>query len=311
MEESMYPEADLMVVDRALARLAVLEDVGEGDLTAALIPETARAVGVVKAREVGILSGLGVAVEVFGVIDPGIEVEVLCEGGSLFSAGDVLLRARGATKSLLTAERSVLNFLQHLSGIATLTGLYVQAVEGTGVRITDTRKTTPGLRLLEKTAVLDGGGVNHRLGLYDAVMIKDNHIDAMGGVATAISAAHGAAPGVPIVVEARDLEEARAAAEMGVGRILLDNMTPEEVAVCVAAIREIERGIEQEPDGSRWIPETWRPGDPLIQIEVSGGITLETARDYALPGVDFLAIGAITHSAPALDIGMDLEPERG
>jgi nicotinate-nucleotide pyrophosphorylase (carboxylating) len=309
MVQPMQPESDLTVVERALARLAVLEDVGDGDLTAALLPESSRATGVVRAREVGILSGLGVAVEVFSAIDAGIEVEVCCEGGSLCAAGEVILRARGSTRSLLTAERSVLNFLQHLSGIATLTGLYVRAVEGTGVRITDTRKTTPGLRLLEKTAVLDGGGVNHRLGLYDAVMIKDNHIDAMRGVATAIAAARAAVPGSPIVVEARDLQEARAAAEMGVGRILLDNMTPEMVEVCVEAIRKIERGIPAPADESLWIAGTWRPGDPLIQIEVSGGITLETARSYALPGVDFLSVGALTHSAPALDISMDLDPD--
>lgn len=309
MESSMQPESDLTVVERALARLAVLEDVGDGDLTAALLPESARATGIIRTREVGILSGLGVAIEVFGVIDPGIAVEVCSEGGGPCSPGDVIMRARGSTRSLLTSERSVLNFLQHLSGIATFTNLYVSAVEGTGVRITDTRKTTPGLRLLEKTAVLDGGGVNHRLGLYDAVMIKDNHIDAMRGVATAIAAARAATPGAPIVVEARDLAEARAAAEMEVGRILLDNMTPEMVTACVETIREIERAIATPQDDSRWIAGTWRPGDPLIQIEVSGGITLETARSYALPGVDFLSVGALTHSAPALDISMDLEPD--
>jgi nicotinate-nucleotide pyrophosphorylase (carboxylating) len=311
MEEPMQPVSDLTVVDRALAGLAILEDVGEGDLTAALIPESARAVGVVRAREAGILSGLGVATEVFAAIDSRIELEVLCEGGVPFSAGETLLRAAGSTRSLLTAERSVLNFLQHLSGIATLTGAYVRAVEGTGVRITDTRKTIPGLRLLEKTAVLDGGGINHRLGLYDAVMIKDNHIDAMGGVASAISAARAAAPGAPIIVEARTPDEARAAAEMGVGRILLDNMMPEMVETCVEAIRAIERSIAPPQDESRWIPGTWRPGDGLIQIEVSGGITLETAGAYALPGVDFLAVGALTHSARAVDIAMDLEPVVG
>ncbi len=307
MEEPMMPESDLMVVDRALARLAVLEDVGDGDLTAALIPEEARAVAVVRAREPGILSGLGVATEVFNVIDPGVEVEVHCEGGAPFLEGETILRASGPTRSLLTAERSVLNFLQHLSGIATLTARFVKEVEGTGARITDTRKTTPGLRLLEKTAVLDGGGVNHRLGLYDAVMIKDNHIDAMRGVAQAIAAARSVSPGAPIIVEARDVEEARVAAEMGVGRILLDNMMPEMVEICVGVIRAIERRIAPTPDETRWIPGTWRPGDGLIQIEVSGGITLETARSYALPGVDFLAVGALTHSAAALDIAMDLE----
>jgi nicotinate-nucleotide pyrophosphorylase (carboxylating) len=311
MEEPMKPESDLMVVDRALARLAVLEDVGDGDLTAALIPGDARAVAVVRAREPGILSGLGVATEVFNVIDPGVEVEVHCEGGAPFAEGETILRASGATRSLLTAERSVLNFLQHLSGIATLTARFVKEVEGTAARITDTRKTTPGLRLLEKTAVLDGGGVNHRLGLYDAVMIKDNHIDAMRGVAQAIAAARGAAPGAPIIVEARDIEEARVAAEMGVGRILLDNMMPEMVEICVGVIRAIERRIAPAQDMSRWIPGTWRPGDAPIQIEVSGGITLETARSYALPGVDFLAVGALTHSAAALDIAMDLEAVRG
>lgn len=159
---------------------------------------------------------------------------------------------------------------------------------------------------MEKQAVLDGGGVNHRLGLYDAVMIKDNHVDACGSIEAAVAAARATAPGTPIVVEARNLEEAEEAARCGAGRILLDNMTPEAVDRCVRAIRAIESSLRAVETEGRWIAESWREGDPLIQIEVSGGITLETARAFARPGVDFLAVGAITHSAPAIDISCDI-----
>jgi len=299
---------ELSVVEEALARLAILEDVGEQDLTAtAVVPPEERAVARVQARQGGVLSGVGVAVRTFHAVDPSIQVEVLLESGSPFIMGQEILRAHGRTRSLLTAERSVLNFLQHLSGIASATARFVDAVRGTGVRITDTRKTIPCLRLLEKEAVLHGGGVNHRLGLYDAVMIKDNHIDAAGGIAAAVAAARAGAPGVPIIVEARSLDEAQGAARLGVGRILLDNMTPAEVRDCVVAIRAIERGLPTPTDESRWLPGTWRSGDGIIQIEVSGRITLESAARYAVPGVDFLAVGAITHSAPSLDLTMDLD----
>lgn len=311
--ESARPDAEggdgLYVVEEALARLAILEDVGEGDLTAAAVPEGLRAVAVVSAREAGVASGLGVAGRVFTIIDPAIIVELLVQPGERFMPGAKLMRAGGSVRALLTAERSALNFLQRLSGIATATARFVEAVAGTGVRITDTRKTAPGLRFLEKEAVRHGGGVNHRLGLFDAVMIKDNHVEAAGGIAAAVAAARAANPGAPIIVEARTLAEAEIAARLGVGRILLDNLKPAQIDACVGAIRSIERTLDLPSDEARWIAGTWRPGDSSIQIEVSGGITLENARGFALPGVDFLSIGAITHSVRAIDLTMDLLTE--
>ncbi|MBM3288009.1 MAG: carboxylating nicotinate-nucleotide diphosphorylase [Candidatus Eisenbacteria bacterium] len=307
----MARDEGLGVVEEAMARLALLEDVGEGDLTAALVPEGARAVAVVRARQKGVLSGLGVARAVFRAVDPGIEIESPLEPGEPFGAGDRILTARGSGRALLTAERSALNFLQRLSGVATLTARFVEAARSCGstARISDTRKTTPGLRLLEKEAVLHGGGTNHRLGLYDAVMIKENHIAVVGGISQAVEAARRAHPGRPIIVEVRAIEEAREAARLDVGRILLDNRTPEEVASCVAAIREVERRLPARgaDDEGRWLPDTWRPGDPRIQVEVSGGIRLDAVARYALAGVDFLSVGALTHSAPAVDMSMDIE----
>jgi nicotinate-nucleotide pyrophosphorylase (carboxylating) len=309
---AMEPQEDLTgldVVEQALARLAILEDLGERDLTAAVLPEDHRSEAVIRARQDGVLSGTGPASAVFRAVDDAIEVTPLLATGERFAAGREVLRARGRTRSLLTAERAALNFLQHLSGVATRTAQFVDVVAGTGVRITDTRKTVPGLRLLEKEAVVHGGGVNHRLGLYDAVMIKDNHIDAAGGITAAVEAARRAWAKIPLIVEARSRAEAEEAAGCGAGRILLDNMEPEEVAACVDAIEGIAAGLAAPGDDEkrwRWLYGTWRPGDRVIQIEVSGGIRLANARSYALPGVDFLAVGEITHSAPACDLAMDL-----
>lgn len=298
------------VVEEAMARLAILEDVGNGDLTEACVPPDKRATAVITARQRGIASGIGVAARVFLIVDGGVTVAPRLKRGEPFAEGEEIVRATGHVRSLLTAERSALNFLQRLSGIATVTAQFVNAVSGTGVRITDTRKTTPGLRLLEKEAVCDGGGINHRLGLYDAVMIKDNHIDAAGGIEKAVEAVRAANSGVPIVVEARTQAEAEVAAHLGVGRILLDNMTPAQIAACVRSIRAMDWIPKTPISESRWIAGTWRPGDSTIQIEVSGGITIDNVRTFALPGVDFISVGAITHSAPACDLAMDLILER-
>lgn len=308
----METSDDLTVVEEALARLSILEDVGNGDVTAPVIPEYRLGIGIVRAKQHGVLSGLGVATQVFRVIDVNLEIESLKDPADHFAPGDLILKASGSARSLLTAERSVLNFLQHLSGIATLTSRFVKTVEPKSrtTRITDTRKTVPGLRLLEKEAVIHGGGVNHRLGLYDAVMIKDNHVVAAGGIENAVEAARAASPGVPIIVEARDMTEAEEAARLGVGRILLDNMTPDMVKTCVKSISEIAATLPppaEGDDGRRWISGTYRDGDSVVQIEVSGGLSLETAAEYAFAGVDFLSIGELTHSAPAIDISMDLE----
>jgi nicotinate-nucleotide pyrophosphorylase (carboxylating) len=195
-----------------------------------------------------------------------------------------VLDIEGRAAALLTAERTALNFLQRLSGVATLTARYVAEVEGTGARVLDTRKTTPGLRALEKAAVAAGGGTNHRAGLYDAVLIKENHAAMAGGVAAAVEAARAAAPGVPLEVECRNVEEVDEALAAGAPRLLLDNMDPAELRAVVARVAG------------------------RAELEASGGVTLETIREIAGTGVQFVSVGAVTHSAPALDLSLLLEP---
>ncbi len=312
----MENETDLSIVEEAAARLAILEDVGTGDVTAEIVPGNLKARATVRVKEEGLLSGVGVAVQTFQAIDPEIEVETPVSPGSRIHLGEIVLRARGSARRLLTAERPVLNFLQHLSGIATLTARFVEQVRaaGSASRITDTRKTVPGLRILEKEAVFHGGGVNHRVGLYDAVMIKENHIAAAGSISSAVEGARRIAERFPIIVEVRTLAEAEEAARLAVGRILLDNMGPETIPVVVAAVRRIEDslpGLEEADRSYRWLPDSWRPGDRPIQIEVSGNLTLENVARYGLPGVDFLSIGRLTHSAPAIDLSIELEPIEG
>jgi nicotinate-nucleotide pyrophosphorylase (carboxylating) len=267
------------VVARALA-----EDVGSGDLTsAATVPEGARARAVITQKAPGVVFGLQAAEEAFRALDPAVVIERLTAEGRWRDGGEVL-RIEGRARALLTAERTALNFLQRLSGVATLAARFVQAVEGTGVRILDTRKTTPGLRALEKAAVAAGGARNHRAGLYDAILIKENHAALAGGVAEAVRLARAYAPGVPLEVECRTLAEVDEALAAGAPRILLDNMT---VAQLTDAVRHV---------GGR------------AEVEASGGVTLETLGGTATTGVDFISIGALTHSAPALDLSLILQP---
>lgn len=293
----------------ALVRRALEEDIGAGDLTSsAVIPAGCRARGLIQAKRAGVVSGLQVAGAVFLELDPELRFTALVSDGDAvgpgaaapgkatgpdsLSPGNVVATVTGRARSILTAERVALNFLQHLSGIATQTARFVDRVRGTGVRILDTRKTIPGMRLLEKRAVRDGGGVNHRLGLFDAVMIKDNHISAAGGIVPALKALAARPPGVPVIVEVGDLEEVRIAAAGCVDRLLLDNFTPEEVS------RAVEIAGQAEREGGR-----------RLEIEISGGITLERVADYAVAGVDFISVGSLTHSAHALDFALDLERE--
>jgi nicotinate-nucleotide pyrophosphorylase (carboxylating) len=254
------------LIERALA-----EDVGDGDLTTRiLVPPDLRANAHIEQREPGVISGLDVAAAVFARFDVKLE-----------PAKDVVARLEGPAAGILTAERTALNFLGRLSGIATLTARYVEAVEGTGVKILDTRKTTPGLRELEKAAVAAGGGTNHRMGLYDAVMVKENHAAMAGGLAAATRKAVADAPdGVEVCVECEEPEDVDIALESGAGRLLLDNMPPSELVECVARA------------GGR------------AALEASGGITLENVREIAETGVDFISIGALTHSARALDLSL-------
>ncbi len=273
-----------------LIELALAEDIGEGDVTSLhFIPEERRACAFVAVRKEGVVSGVGLAARVFRTVDRELEVEILIADGSRVGPGALLIRVEGPARSILTAERTALNFLQRLSGVATLTAQYVEQVMGTPTRILDTRKTTPGYRLLEKKAVLDGGGSNHRLGLYDRAMVKDNHLVAEGGpeaIQAAIHRLKSERPGVEVELEADNLEQVRSFLALdGVDHILLDNMSLEQLREAVAL-----RGESNSP-----------------KFEASGGITLEKLRDIARTGVDFISVGALTHSAPALDIGLDFE----
>jgi nicotinate-nucleotide pyrophosphorylase (carboxylating) len=267
------------IVDRALA-----EDVGSGDVTTrATVPEGARARARITQKQPGVVFGLDVAETVFRRLDPAARVTRLAEEGRWREGGPVL-NIEAAAGAMLTAERTALNFLQRLSGVATQAARYVSAIEGTGARILDTRKTTPGLRALEKAAVAAGGATNHRAGLYDAVLIKENHAAMAGGVAAAVEAARAAAPEVPLEVECRNLAEVDEALRAGAPRLLLDNMT-------AAQLREVVAHV-----------------DGRAELEASGGVTLETVREIAGSGVDFVSVGALTHSAPALDLSLLLEP---
>ncbi|MCK4305605.1 MAG: carboxylating nicotinate-nucleotide diphosphorylase, partial [Candidatus Eisenbacteria sp.] len=248
--------------------------------------------GLIRVKRSGVLSGLRVAQEVFRQADDGLAFAPRAADGDAVEEGLVVAAVSGSVRSILLAERLALNFLQHLSGIATQTAAFVARIRGTGVQILDTRKTTPGMRLLEKCAVRHGGGANHRMGLFDAVMIKDNHIVAVGGIARALEILSHARPDVQVVLELRSLSEIGHAVGSPVDRLLLDNFTPEEITRAVGILRQSER-------------ETGR----RIEIEVSGGVTLETVAAYAQPGVDFISIGSLTHSARALDISLDLERE--
>jgi nicotinate-nucleotide pyrophosphorylase (carboxylating) len=274
-----------------LIPLALAEDIGDGDVTSRyFIPEDRIARAFVAVRKEGVVSGVEIAARVFTKIDPELKVEVLIADGSRVGPGAILIRVEGSARSILTAERTALNFLQHLSGVATLTSQYVDVVKGTRARILDTRKTTPGYRLLEKQAVVNGGGVNHRLGLYDRAMVKDNHLVAEGGteaIQAAIFRLKEEKPGVEVELEADHSAQVLDFLAMdGVDHILLDNMSLEELREAVAA-----RGERAAP-----------------LLEASGGVTLETLRDIAETGVDFISVGALTHSAPALDIGLDFIP---
>jgi nicotinate-nucleotide pyrophosphorylase (carboxylating) len=270
------------VIDRALA-----EDLGEpaGDLTtAAVVPEDARARARIEQKGPGACAGLRVAQKVFERVDHNLRWRAHAQEGE-WREGGVVAEVAGRAASILAAERVALNFLGRLSGIATLTARYVRAVEGTGARILDTRKTTPGLRVLEKEAVRAGGGVSHRTGLFDAILVKENHSALAGGVAEAARRALAAAsPGVLVEVECATLAEVEGALEAGVPRLLLDNMSPDE----------LRRAVELA--GGR------------AELEASGGITLETIRSVAETGVDYISVGALTHSAPALDLSLLLEP---
>jgi len=272
-----------------LIDLALEEDAGLGDVTSRAVfsaDHHSRAVIEVKQPEL-VACGLEVAARVFARVDPLLRTRLLVRDGSRLKSGTAVLRIEGPTASLLTAERTALNFMQRLSGIATLARAFADAVKGTGVRIVDTRKTTPGYRALEKYAVRCGGCFNHRSSLGEHVLIKDNHIAAAGSLAEAVKLCRIAAPhAAKVEVEATTLAEVREACRAGAGVILLDNMSPAQVRAAVEVIAG--RAI----------------------VEVSGGVRFATVRSFALPGVDVISIGALTHSAPAADLSLTIQPAR-
>ena len=272
---------------REIVARALAEDVGSGDVTAeAVVNEGASARATILQKQAGAVFGFEAAAEAFRQAGAEGFEPIAVEGQWSDSVPVTAARVSGPARALLAAERTALNLLGHLSGIATLTARFVEAVEGSGVRILDTRKTTPGLRSLEKAAVAAGGGTNHRMGLYDAILIKEKHAALAGGVGEAVRRARERGDGISVEVECRDLDEVRAALEAGADRLLLDNM---DLA-----------GLRESVDAARG-------GGQSPQLEASGGVTLENVADVAATGVDFISVGALTHSAPALDVSLEID----
>jgi len=264
--------------------IALAEDVGSGDLTSLFfIPELHISKGRIFAKEACVIAGVAMVRRVYEKIDPRLNLLIVKQDGALGKPGETVIEISGSTRSILTGERIALNFLQHLAGIATLTAQFVAAVRGTGVTILDTRKTTPGLRALEKAAVRSGGGRNHRMGLYDGVMVKDNHLMAKPELEDAIRSLRQIYPNVLIEVEADSIDQVRGFVLLtGVDVILLDNMSPDELRTCVSL------------------------GRPGLKFEASGGVDLTTVRQIAETGVDFISVGQLTHSARAIDFSLEL-----
>jgi nicotinate-nucleotide pyrophosphorylase (carboxylating) len=280
----MSPDLDATTAE--LVRVALREDIGTGDVTtSATVDAQARAQARITQKAPGVIYGLDVAEAVFAQLDPDAEIERLVDEGVWREDGGPVLSVQGRADALLIGERTALNFLVHLSGVATMAAIAARAVEGTGARVLDTRKTTPGLRTLEKAAVAAGGAVNHRVGLYDAILIKENHIAAAGGIAEAVQRARASAPSLAgtLEVEVRDPDEIEQALNVGAPRLLLDNMDTSQLRAAVAQVAG------------------------RAELEASGGVTLQTLRAVAETGVEWISMGALTHSAPALDLSLTLE----
>jgi nicotinate-nucleotide pyrophosphorylase (carboxylating) len=275
-----FPPDILEIIQRALD-----EDVGSGDVTSnSIIPAEAEMLGQIIAKQTGIIAGLDIARTVYQMVEPRVNFQSKVDEGSPVKDHQVLALVSGKTRSLLTAERTAMNFLGRMSGIATLTHLFVEAVAGTKAIILDTRKTAPGLRAVDKLAVVRGGGQNHRIGLYDMILIKDNHIDFAGSITEAVRRARAAASGLEVEVEARTLQDVEEALSIHVERILLDNMTLEQMTKAV----EMTAG--------------------RAKLEASGNVTLQTVRQIAETGVDYISVGALTHSAKVFDVSFDYLP---
>ena len=285
-----------------LVKFALSEDVGTGDVTTLnAVPANVGARAAIVAKQPGVVSGIDIAAMTFREVDSSIKFKSTVRDGQEVPAGAGLATVSGSAASIMTAERTALNFLMRLSGVATLTRTFVKAIEGTGATILDTRKTTPGLRILEKYAVLCGGGQNHRLALWDMYLVKDNHIRAARGLTNAIDRIQRTRRDLLLEVEVESLDQLHEALRPEVDRILIDNQTAAVVKRCV---EEVDHWYALNPpdhprvrDGARRWPE----------VEVSGGLNLKTIRAYAETGVDYLSVGALTHSAPALDLSLEIE----
>jgi nicotinate-nucleotide pyrophosphorylase (carboxylating) len=284
---STVPPSDLESAIRKNVSDALLEDVGGGDLTASLLPESATAGATIVTRDAMTLAGRPWVDEVYRQLDPGVRIDWHAADGDALAAGALLCHLEGPARALLTGERTALNFLQLLSGTATVAASYAAAVARTPCRILDTRKTIPGLRAAQKYAVRCGGGVNHRLGLFDAILIKENHILSAGGIEAAIREARARHPGVPVEIEVETLAELRTALQAKADRLLLDNFTPEDLGRAVAINRA--------------------EGAPPAELEASGGLTLDNVADVAATGVDFISVGALTKHVRAVDLSMRVE----
>jgi nicotinate-nucleotide pyrophosphorylase (carboxylating) len=272
---------------RAAIRTALDEDVGTGDVTTeSTVPEGHRSRATIVAKEEGVIAGLKVAEAVFRELDPDIDINVRVIDGEHVAHGDLIVELKGRTRAILTGERVALNFLARLSGVATMTAKYADVLRGTGVVLLDTRKTTPGMRLLEKYAVGIGGGANHRIGLWDMALIKENHITAAGGIGPAVSSVRKGYPDLSVEVEVRNLDELNEALEADVDRVMLDNMSIDEMRQAIQTAGEHDH-----------------PAD----VEISGGVTLESLAAIAELGPGFISVGALTHSAPALDLSLLVE----
>jgi nicotinate-nucleotide pyrophosphorylase (carboxylating) len=285
-----------------LVKFALSEDVGTGDVTTLnAVPANVGARAAIVAKQPGVVSGIDIAGMTFREVDASLKFKSTVRDGQEVPAGAAIATVSGSAASIMTAERTALNFLMRLSGVATLTRVYVNAIAGTGATILDTRKTTPGLRILEKYAVLCGGGQNHRLALWDMYLVKDNHIRAARGLTNAIDRIQRTRRDLLLEVEVESLDQLHEALRPEVDRILVDNQPPAVVKRCV---EEVDKWYAVNPpdhprvhDGARRWPE----------VEVSGGLNLETIRAYAETGVDYLSVGALTHSAPALDLSLEIE----
>lgn len=286
----MFDENEALI--RANIRGWLEEDIGSGDMTGlATVPAEHRSTGIIHAKQDGVLAGVQIAALVFREVDPALVLTPSLADGEQLARGAVIATVTGSTRSILSGERLALNLLQRLSGIATKTRQFADAVAGLPVRLVDTRKTTPGHRQLEKYAVRVGGGANHRFGLYDAVMIKDNHIKASGGITAAVAAARARIPHtMKIEVEAESLPQVEEAVAAGADIIMLDNMPVPAMETAVVLIRQRA---------------------PHVTIEASGGVTLETVRAIAASGVDIVSVGGLTHSVQSLDISLDLNERKG